>query len=111
MDELEKMEIAKTRPILKNTWYQCYDWLINHFWQSMKKSASNTNQTVMRLFESKLDNNMPTDYKPRKIRDVFEGRYVEYKTEKDQNLSMAKYLEKDRSHLHDTINDLQKFGE
>ena len=65
----------------------------------------------MRLFESKIDNNTPTDYKPRKIRDVFEGRYVEYKTEKDQKLSMAKYLEKDRSHLHDTINDLQKFGE
>ena len=27
----------------------------------MKKSASNTNQTVMRLFESKIDNNTPTD--------------------------------------------------
>ena len=39
----------------------------------------------MRLFESKLsklDNNTPTDYKPkkkkkRKIADAFEGRYVE----------------------------------
>ena len=77
----------------------------------MKKSASNTNQTVMRLFESKIDNNTHADYKPRKIRDVFEGRYVEYKTEKDQNLSMAKYLEEVGAHLHDTINGLQKFGE
>lgn len=65
----------------------------------------------MRLFESKIDNNTPADYKPRKIRDVFEGRYVEYKTEKDQNLSMAKYLEEVGAHLHDTINGLQKFGE
>lgn len=44
----------------------------------------------MRLFESKLsklDNNTPTHYKPkkkkkRKIGDAFEGRYVEYKDKK-----------------------------
>lgn len=44
----------------------------------------------MRLFESKLsklDDNTPTYYKPkkkkkRKIGDAFEGRYVEYKDKK-----------------------------
>ena len=31
------------------------------------------------------DNNIPTDYKPKNIRDAFEGRYVECKSKKDKN--------------------------
>ena len=64
------MEIAKTRPIPENTWYQWYDWLISHIPKSMKKSENGTMQKVMRVFESKLDNNTPTDYKPKKTADA-----------------------------------------
>ena len=35
-----------------------------------------------------------TDYKPKTIRDAFEGRYVKYKNRKDKNSSMTEYLEK-----------------
>ena len=67
-------------------------WLVNQACSRVfsKKSVSNTKQRLMRLFESKLsklDNNTPTHYKPkkkkkRKIGDAFEGRYVEYKDKK-----------------------------
>ena len=57
MDELEKAEMAKTRPIPENTWYHWYGWLINHVPESMKKSESDTKQEVMILSESKIDNN------------------------------------------------------
>ena len=30
MDEFGNMEMAKTRPIPENIWYQWYDWLINN---------------------------------------------------------------------------------
>ena len=53
----------------------------------MKKPESNTKKIVMTLFESKIFN-MPIGYKPAKIRDAFKGRYVEYKSEKDKNVSM-----------------------
>ena len=71
------MEMAKTRPIPENTWYQWNDWLDKHFPESMKKSESNTKQKVINLFESKIDYDTPTDYKPKKIKDAFEGKYVE----------------------------------
>lgn len=32
----------------------------------------------MKFLESKIDNDTPTDYEPKKIRDAFESRYVEY---------------------------------
>ena len=51
----------------------------------MKKSESYTKQKVMRFYESRIDSNTPTDYKPKKIANVFESRYVEYKNEKDKN--------------------------
>ena len=76
-DEIERMEMAKTRPIPENTWYQWNDWLVKHFPESMKKSESNTKQKVINLFESKIDYDTPTDYKPKKIKDAFEGKYVE----------------------------------
>lgn len=46
------------------------------------------------------------DYKPKMFRDIFEGRYVEYKSEKDKKSSMKEHLE-NRPHLHDMINELK----
>ena len=54
----------------------------------MKKPESSTKKIIMRLFESKIVNNTPIGYKPAKIRDSFKGKYVEYKSEKDKNVSM-----------------------
>ena len=50
------------------------------------------------------------NYKPKKIMDVFEGRYVECQSEKDKNSSVKGYLEKIRPHLH-AIVDLKKSDE
>ena len=47
MDEFEKMEMAKTRPITKTTWYQWYDCLINH----ISESKGETKQKTIRLFQ------------------------------------------------------------
>ena len=33
-------------------------------------------------------------YKPKKIRVIFEGTYVEYKSQKNKKSSMKKYLQK-----------------
>ena len=44
IDEPEKLEMAETRPVTENTWYQLYDWLINHIPESMKKSERDTKQ-------------------------------------------------------------------
>ena len=39
VDELEKMEMTKNRPLSKNTWYKLYDWLISRIPKSVKKSV------------------------------------------------------------------------
>ena len=96
-DFYEKIEMAKTRPILKTIWFQWYDWLINHIPESMKKSKSNTKQVIMRLFESKICNNTPADCKMKKIAYPFEGRDVEYKSGKCKHLSMTRYVIKSRT--------------
>ena len=36
VDELEKMEAVKSRPFLKNTWYEWYDCLISDIPKSVK---------------------------------------------------------------------------
>ena len=46
---------------------------------------------AMRLSKSKIDNTS-TDYKPNKIRDAFESRYVEFKSDKDKKSLMKEYL-------------------
>ena len=61
-----------------------HDWLNNHIPESLKKSESNTKQKIMNLSELKIDINTPADLKTKKYRDAFEGRYVEYKSEKDK---------------------------
>ena len=47
----------------------------------------------MRFFESKICNNKPMDYKPRKIKDAFKGRCVEYKSEQDKKSPFREYLD------------------
>ena len=54
--------------IPENTWYQWYAWLIDRILESMKKSENDAKQKVMRLFESKMDNNTFTNFKPKKLR-------------------------------------------
>lgn len=51
----------------------------------MKKPESNTKQKVMRIFESKVDRNTPTDYELKKTANDVKGIYAEYKNEKDKN--------------------------
>ena len=70
MHELEKMKMPKATPISKNTWYEWCGWLISHILKSIKKLKSNAKQKFMRLFYSKIDNDTPTEYKPKKIVDI-----------------------------------------
>ena len=65
----------------------------------------------MRLFELNIDNNTPMYYKPKKIADNFESRYIEHKSEKDKKSSMKEYLEKIRIHLLYIIDGIKKPGE
>ena len=56
VNEFEKIEIPKNRPIPETIQHECHDSLINHIPKSMKRSESNTKQDILRLSESKLDN-------------------------------------------------------
>lgn len=47
----------------------------------MKKSGSDTNQNVIRLYEPKTDSITSVNYKPKNMQ-TFDGRYFEYKGEK-----------------------------
>lgn len=40
MDEFEKSDMTKNRPITEKTLYEWYDWLISHILESIKTSAS-----------------------------------------------------------------------
>ena len=71
---------ASTRKYFVSVVYDCT--------KTMKKSESNGNQKIMRLFEWKIECNTTTDYKPKKIAHTFKGRYVECKSEKEKKLSM-----------------------
>ena len=100
VDELVEMEMKIMKSIPQKTWYDC---IINHIPESMKKSKSNIEQKVMRLFESKVDDNTAMDYKPEKTKNTCERRYVGYTSEKDKELSLRGYLQKIRVHLRDMI--------
>ena len=58
MNELEKMEMEKTRPTPENNWYQWYCWLIKKVPESMKS---------LKAILNKKANDTPTDYKPKNI--------------------------------------------
>ena len=36
MDKFEEKEMTKKRPFAKNTWYDCYDWLISYILEPIK---------------------------------------------------------------------------
>ena len=69
--------MAIMRSITGNVWYQWSDWLIYLIPESVKRSESDK-QKIIKLFESKIDNDTLTGYKPKKIRDAFESTYVDY---------------------------------
>ena len=50
----------------------------------------------MKLFETKVDNGIPKEYKSKKIAGVFNFEYIEYKSEVDEKLSIEQYLAKIR---------------
>ena len=65
----------------------------------------------MKLFETKIDNNIHKDYKAKEIAGgVFHDNYIEYKIKGDEQLIIEQYLEKIRSNLHDRIDGFKKFG-
>ena len=97
--------MAKSRLLPENTWYQWYEWITNHVPGSTKKSESDTKQKVIRLFESKVDDNTLSNYKTKKIRDAFDGRYVECKSQKDKISSLKEYGGNIRRQLRDMIDD------
>lgn len=74
----------------------------------MKKSASNVKEKIMKLFETKIKNNISKDCQPKYIAGVFDDKY---KSEDDEQLTIEEFLEIVRLYLHDMINDLKKSGE
>ena len=103
VDELERIEIPKP----ENTSYQWYDWLISYIPEFMKKSDNTINQKVYEPFEPNNRSIHPWTINQKNV-DVFERRYVEYKSEKDKKPSMKRYSEKIRVQLRDMIDDLME---
>ena len=54
IDEFEKSEISKNRSLAGNTWYDWYEWLIDHIPNSVQKSAGFVKEKLMRLFRSRM---------------------------------------------------------
>ena len=75
--------MAKARPIPENVRYQCYDQFINYIQEIIRQSECNTKQKVTRLFESKIDNNTPTDYRQKRLWMPVKTN-IEYQSEKDK---------------------------
>ena len=42
----------------------------------MKKPASNIEEKIKKLFETKTDNSIPNDYNPKKVAGVFDDKYI-----------------------------------
>lgn len=83
---LKKWKWQKARPLVKNT----RDWLVNHTPASVKKSASNVEENMIKLFEANIDNNI--DYKPKKIASAFDEKYIKCKSKGDEKLSIEQYV-------------------
>ena len=51
--------MTKKKPLAKNNWYEWYDSLISHFYEFVKKTASDVIEKIMKLklFETKTNNN------------------------------------------------------
>ena len=58
VDELEKIEMVKSRLLAENIWYKWNDWLISHIpLRFGKKSATDAKQKTLNLSEAKIYNN------------------------------------------------------
>ena len=67
IDAFENSQMAKTRPLIKNTLYKWYGWLISYILEFMKKSVSDIKETIMKLFETNVHKNIFKDYNPKKL--------------------------------------------
>ena len=38
--------MTKKKPLAKNSWYEWYDWLISHFYEFVKKAASDAEDHI-----------------------------------------------------------------
>ena len=54
--------------------------------------------------------NIPKDCKLKKNAGVFDDKYIQYKSEGDEKLTMEQYLQKIRPYLHDVIGNLKTSG-
>ena len=64
---------------------------------SLKKSASNAREKITKVLQTKIDSNIPKNYKPNKRAGTFDDRYIEYQSEGYEKLSIKQYLE---SHIY-----------
>ena len=76
----------KNRPLAWTPSYEWYDWLIGRIPKSIKNYVNDVEEKVMNLFLK--------DYKPKKIAAAFDGIYVLYKREGDEQLSIEEDLER-----------------
>ena len=90
------IELSKIRPIPEDTWYH---WLITYIPKSMKKSESNAKQNAMKIFESKIDNNTSSNYKPGKLQIPLKADMLNTRVRRIKKLSIKGYFEKIRPHL------------
>ena len=65
--------------------YEWYDLIISHIPESV--STSVVKERLMTLFETKINNNICKDYKPKNV-GALDDKYVEYKSERDKSLSI-----------------------
>ena len=56
MDKFAQKEMMKKRPVLKNTWHDCYDWLLNYISESIKK-VDGIKHKIMSLFKTNTAKN------------------------------------------------------
>ena len=56
MDKFAQKEMMKKRPVLKSTWHDCYDWLLNYISESIKK-VGGIKDKIMSLFKTNTTKN------------------------------------------------------
>ena len=115
IDEFEKNEVTKNRPLAKNTKYNWCNWLITHIPESVKRPAIIFKEKI-KIFETKLESNtintsMTKDhYKPEKIGGAFDDKYIKYKCNGRKKSSIELYHEKARPYLSNTMDDFRITG-
>ena len=56
MEKFAQKEMMKKRPVLKSTWHDCYDWLLNYISESIKK-VGGIKDKIMSLFKTNTTKN------------------------------------------------------